>query len=201
MTQSMTEAHTEILQREHPVLRQTAAEVDFAEMGQAKLSHIIADMIAALESQEDGVAIAAPQIGHSLRIFVVSHRVFELTDTKHTQGNSGNQDKQGVDTTPKNMICINPRIIKSSKERKMMEEGCLSVRWLYGQVSRAVKVTIEAYDEHGKKFRVGASGLLAQVFQHETDHLNGVLFIDTATDVEEILPEKADTKAKAEAKK
>ncbi len=73
-----------------------------------------------------------------------------------------------------------------------MEEGCLSVRWLYGQVPRSVKVSLEASDITGKKFRVGASGLLAQVFQHETDHLNGVLFIDTAENVEDIPPEKED---------
>jgi peptide deformylase len=70
-----------------------------------------------------------------------------------------------------------------------MEEGCLSVRYLYGKVRRSKKATIEAYNEHGKKFTAGASGILAQIFQHETDHLNGILFIDKAKQIEEILPE------------
>ena len=71
-----------------------------------------------------------------------------------------------------------------------MPEGCLSVRWLYGKVSRAEKARVRAYDENGKIFEVGGSGLLAQVFQHETDHLNGILFSDTAVDLREMPPEK-----------
>ncbi len=86
------------------------------------------------------------------------------------------------------LVCINPTLIKLSKQKKKVPEGCLSVRWLYGNVLRAEKATVEAYDEHGKKFTRGGSGLLAQIFQHETDHLNGILFIDTAEDVEEMKP-------------
>jgi peptide deformylase len=74
-----------------------------------------------------------------------------------------------------------------------MEEGCLSVRYLYGKVSRGVKVTVEAYDETGKKFSKGGSGLIAQIYQHETDHLNGTLFIDKAKDLVEL---SADDRAK-----
>ena len=69
-----------------------------------------------------------------------------------------------------------------------MEEGCLSVRYLYGKVSRANQATIEAYDEKGKKFQRGGTGLLAKIFQHEVDHLNGILFIDKAKNLEEIPP-------------
>ena len=71
-----------------------------------------------------------------------------------------------------------------------MEEGCLSVRYLYGKVSRGLKATIEAHDENGKKFERGGTGLLAQIFQHEVDHLNGILFIDKTKYVEEILPKQ-----------
>lgn len=70
-----------------------------------------------------------------------------------------------------------------------MPEGCLSIRWLYGNTVRSTKATIKAYDERGKIFTRGGSGLLAQIFQHETDHLNGVLFIDTAEDIEDIPPD------------
>ena len=69
-----------------------------------------------------------------------------------------------------------------------MPEGCLSVRWLYGRTLRYTKASIEAYDKKGKKFSRGASGLLAQIFQHETDHLKGILFIDHAEDIKEELP-------------
>ena len=72
-----------------------------------------------------------------------------------------------------------------SREKEWMPEGCLSVRPLYGKTFRSVKATVVAYDENGKKFTRGASGLLAQIFQHETDHLKGILFIDHAKDVKE----------------
>ena len=64
-----------------------------------------------------------------------------------------------------------------------MHEGCLSVRPLWGEVERSTNATVEAYDETGKKFTRGAGGLLAHIFQHETDHLDGVLFIDRARNV------------------
>ena len=70
-----------------------------------------------------------------------------------------------------------------------MEEGCLSVRYLYGKVVRSQKATVAAYDASGRKFTKGASGIVAQIFQHEVDHLNGILFIDKARSVEEVIPE------------
>ncbi|MCR4306753.1 MAG: peptide deformylase, partial [Candidatus Yonathbacteria bacterium] len=81
-------------------------------------------------------------------------------------------------------------ITKTSKQKVWMTEGCLSVRWLYGDVKRATKTEVRAYDEHGKRFTRGASRLLSQIFQHEIDHLDGVLFIDKARHVEELPPEK-----------
>ena len=73
-----------------------------------------------------------------------------------------------------------------------MEEGCLSVRYVYGKVTRPEKVTLEALDQNGKKFSRGFSGLLAQIVQHENDHLNGILFTDKATDLQEISHEEYD---------
>jgi peptide deformylase len=70
-----------------------------------------------------------------------------------------------------------------------MTEGCLSVRPLYGKVRRATRATIEAYNENGKKFTKEGVGLLAHIFQHETDHLNGILFIDKAKNLQEIFTE------------
>jgi peptide deformylase len=88
------------------------------------------------------------------------------------------------------LVFINPEIIKKSKEVKEMEEGCLSVRWLYGKVKRSNKVTVKAIDQTGKEFVMGASSLLAQIFQHEIDHLDGILFTDKAKDLEEIKPKE-----------
>ncbi|MDQ5949113.1 MAG: peptide deformylase [Patescibacteria group bacterium] len=168
-----------IVQRDEPVLRNTATPVPLAEILSPKIQKIISEMKESLASQDDGVAIAAPQIGYPLRIFVVSKKV------AHIMKKSPTKDY----TTGEDVVYINPIISKLSKDKQLMEEGCLSVRYLYGKVRRSKKATIEAYNEHGKKFTAGASGILAQIFQHETDHLNGILFIDKAKQIEEILPE------------
>ena len=160
------------------VLRKVAAEVPLADIKTAKIKNILKEMSAALKSQDDGVALAAPQIGYSLRIFIVSRKI--LQSDLPAQGKSAAKD----------LVFINPKISKLSRERAWVPEGCLSVRWLYGKTIRAKKATIAAYDEKGKKFTRGASGLLAQIFQHETDHLQGILFIDHAKDIKEELPAK-----------
>jgi peptide deformylase len=71
-----------------------------------------------------------------------------------------------------------------------MQEGCLSVRWIYGKTKRAVNATVEAYDITGAKFSYGASGLIAHIFQHEIDHLDGILFTDHGFDLEEYTEEE-----------
>jgi peptide deformylase len=175
-------AMVEIVQKEAPVLREKAEAVPLSEITGPKIQKILQDMKAAMDSQDDGVAIAAPQIGINLRMFIVSRKVFALMEHEG--------ELEGVDIEQyKDLVCINPKIISVSKTKKEMEEGCLSVRWLYGKVKRSTKATIEAYDGNGKKFTRGGSGLLAQAFQHETDHLDGVLFIDKANDVKDIPPE------------
>jgi len=165
------------------VLRQIAEDVPIEKISSAKIQTIISEMKVALESQDDGVAIAAPQLGYPLRMFIVSHRVAGII-----------RGEKKSNPTDQDTIFINPVIKKLSKEKHAVEEGCLSVRYLYGKVNRAKKAEVVAYDEHGNKFIKGASGLLAQIFQHETDHLNGILFIDKAKHVEEILPEKLEGK-------
>lgn len=182
-----------IVQREDPVLRGTASPVNSKDFSTPQLRKIIKDMAEALEKEEDGVAIAAPQIGVPLRIFLVSHRAFEYTENEeggisnefHTAPPSTNEKKKKQD-----MVFINPVITKLSRKKKWVPEGCLSVRWLYGEVERSDKATVRAFDENGKAFTWGGSGLLAQIFQHETDHLNGALFIDTARNVEKITAEE-----------
>ena len=179
-----------ILQQDAPVLRAEAESVNPKDFGSPRLKKILNDMQVALEKEEDGVAIAAPQIGVPLRIFIVSHRVFEmdeepLQNAQHNESLAPKKKERAND-----LIFINPSLVKVSRKKKWVPEGCLSVRWLYGEVARADKATVRAYDEHGKLFTRGAGGLLAQIFQHETDHLNGVLFIDTARNVEKITKEE-----------
>ncbi len=167
-----------IVQEGEKVLRTEAKEVPLKEIGSQKIAKVIADMKKALKTQDDGVAIAAPQIGVSLRIFVVSGRAFDIDKDEYEAG-----EQKGKD-----LVCINPVITKLSRDKEDMDEGCLSVRYLYGKVKRSTKATVTAYDEHGRKFTRGGSGLIAQIFQHETDHLDGVLFIDKARDVVDMPP-------------
>jgi len=177
----------EIVQKDAPVLRKSAEKVPVKEITSEQIKKIVADMKAALASQDDGVAIAAPQIGELLRIFVVSGKVTSLME-------KGEEDLDKIKYP--DMTFINPEIVKTSKRTIWADEGCLSVRFLYGKVKRSIKTTIRAYDEFGKITERGASGLLAQVFQHEMDHLRGVLFTDKAKEIEEIPPEKAIQNAK-----
>ena len=170
-----------IVQNGDPLLRTVAKEVPFSDIVKPKIQKIIKDMKEALHSQDDGVAIAAPQIGVSYRIFIVSGRTF---DEDFTRGKSVSVGSSTRILHP-DLVFINPVFTKISKDRKLMAEGCLSVRPLYGKVRRATKATMEAYDENGKKFIKDGTGLLAHIFQHETDHLDGILFIDKAKDIHE----------------
>jgi peptide deformylase len=167
-----------IVGRESKVLRQIAEPVDIEDIKSSKVKDLLKKMKEALHGEEDGVAIAAPQVGASLRIFIVNGETLKNISSAKTSKTTKHEDH----------VYINPEIIKLSKKRKKMEEGCLSVRWLYGQVMRSEKATVRAYDEHGNQFTKGASGLLAQIFQHEIDHLNGILFIDKAENVEDLPP-------------
>lgn len=183
-----------ILQQKEKVLHQIAHEVHVFDIKTKKIQNILKEMSAALKSQDDGVAIAAPQIGYPLRIFVVSRKIFATDFGKSLEEkllNENNLIQPSVAKEEiKDLFFINPKISKLSREKDWVPEGCLSVRWLYGKTFRSKKATITAYDKNGKKFQRGASGLLAQIFQHETDHLNGMLFIDHAKDIKEELPSK-----------
>lgn len=174
-----------IIQKDNKILRQIAKEVPVSEIKKPKIQKIISDMNIALDREIDGVAIAAPQIALPLRIFIVSSMIF---DEAFIRGEI--ITKRIVDARKKqpNLVFINPIIKKISKDKKLMVEGCLSVRPLYGKVRRATRATVEAYDENGKKFSMEGSGLLAHIFQHEIDHLEGILFTDKAKEVKEAPP-------------
>ena len=105
--------------------------------------------------------IAAPQIGVSKRVFLIEDQ---------------SKDR---DSLP-NIVAINPEIVKASKKTHLVGEGCLSVPEAYGLVRRSKNVTFRALDENGEEFERGAGGLLAQIIQHENNHLDGILFTDIA---------------------
>jgi len=168
-----------ITQKGESVLHQVSSEVPKDEITSKKYTEIITDMIDTLDSIPDGVGLAAPQIAYPYRIFIVSKKVIAKTIKNKKDGE-----------IVKDLICINPIITKYSKTKKWMEgEGCLSVRWYYGKVLRSTNVKLEYFDEHGVKQTRGAGGLLAHIFQHEVDHLNGILFDEMALDLE-LLDEK-----------
>jgi peptide deformylase len=168
-----------IVQSNDPVLRKKAAPVPRKDITSAKIRAVIAAMKKALAPEENGVAIAAPQIGEPLRIFVVSGKIF-------------NTEEDGEKNIP-DLVFINPELIRTSRKKWEVSEGCLSVRDVYGSVLRYEKVSVRALGERGELFTYHGSGLLAQIFQHEMDHLEGVLFIDKALSIEE--PEKLKSKS------
>jgi peptide deformylase len=169
----------EIIQNGNPVLRKISKEVCISDIKTHKIQKLLKNMTEALYSQDDGIAIAAPQIGKSLRVFIVSGKIFDKDFLK----GKGLPDKKYRD-----LVFINPVLKKLSKDKRLSDEGCLSVRPIFGKVLRADKAVVEAYNEKGEKFTRGASGLLAQIFQHEIEHLDGGLFIDTVENLYEILP-------------
>ncbi len=163
-----------IIQEGSEVLRQLAKAVPLADITAPTFVKLVAKMKKVLASAHDGVALAAPQIGGSWQIFVVSPKAFE---------------EENLDIkAPKNeLVFINPVITRNSRSKREMVEGCLSVRGIYGTTKRHERVSVEAYDETGRKFVRHASGLMAQIFQHEIDHLKGILFIDTAKGLHEVV--------------
>jgi peptide deformylase len=152
----------------HPALHQIASEITAAEIADGTVTKLIADMKQALKSYSvDGfvaVAIAAPQIGVSKRLFLIE----DQSDDR--------------DSLP-SLVAINPRITKVSKKTEAIGEGCLSVPEQYGLVERHKNVTLRAQDETGAEYERGAGGLLAQIIQHECDHLDGILFTERAVKV------------------
>lgn len=165
-----------IVQEGDPVLRKVAKAVPKKDIGSPALAKIIKKMHVALAPEKYGVAIAAPQVGESLRIFVVAGRVFK------EETEEGEED---ASPTPPNRVYINPEITRASRKKLEEAEGCLSVRSIYGTVMRHERVTLSYTDEHGLARTENATGLLGHIFQHEVDHLGGILFIDKARDLHE----------------
>jgi peptide deformylase len=155
-----------LVAQNHPALHQIAEEISSEEFSDGTVTKLLKDLRSAIKTYNvDGfaaVAIAAPQIGIAKRMFLVE-----------------DQSDSPEERFP-TLIAINPRIVKSSKKLHEVGEGCLSVPDEYGIVKRHKNVTLRALNEKGEEYERGAGGLLAQIIQHECDHLDGTLFIDRA---------------------
>ena len=157
------------------MLRDIAEPVPEKLYGSPELARLISDMSGALDAEPEGVALAAPQLGAPYRLFIVR---------KDRTLPPAVVVKKGTPLPPppppELEVYINPEVVKTSRRRARADEGCLSVRDVYGTTKRHERVTIRARREDGTKFQRGAGGIMAQIFEHEIDHLNGILFIDGA---------------------
>ena len=157
-----------VITPQNPILRKKAFRVkDFKDR---KLQTLIDDMVDTM-LDAPGVGLAAPQVAVSQRVIVV-----RLPDDEESRLEYG--EDAGV-----LYIVVNPEIVRESREMVDGVEACLSIPGYYGTVSRHVAVTVRGQDRHGKAIRIKARDWLARVFQHEIDHLDGVLFIDRATEI------------------
>jgi peptide deformylase len=147
----------------HPVLRERARTLDRSEIQLPAVQKLLDDMIETMREYH-GVGLAAPQVHEGVRIFVAA-----LND-------DGEEPEE--DTAAEPMVLINPEIVARSQETEEDWEGCLSIPDLRGRVPRARDVTVRAFDRTGARIEVEASGFSARVIQHESDHLDGVLFLD-----------------------
>ena len=152
----------EIVTTPHPILRGKAKKVvDF----DAELHQLIDDMIETMR-EAPGVGLAAPQVNVPLSLFVAEFG-----------------DENDEEVPLQTYTFVNPKITKTSKETEVGVEGCLSIPGIVGEVIRPHSATIEGFDRDGNPIKIEAKGWLARIFQHETDHLHGVLFTDHALNV------------------
>lgn len=165
----------EIVQEGAPVLRATASSVPESLFNTDELRILVEEMEAALDKEPEGVALAAPQVGVSYRLFIVrKDRTLPVVIP------SEKETKPPPPPSPEVEVFVNPEIVKTSRRRARADEGCLSVRGVYGTTNRHERVTVKGRRIDGSHFQRGTGGLMAQIIEHEVDHLNGVLFTDHA---------------------
>ncbi|MBU4030801.1 methionyl-tRNA formyltransferase [Patescibacteria group bacterium] len=138
---------------DNPVLRRKAKEVKKIN---SQIRELILNMKETLESDGNSIGLAAPQVGKSLRIIAISPELNE-----------------------KSIILINPKIVKTSFRKIVLEEGCLSLPNISIPIKRHSKITVQALNEKGEPIKIKTEGLAARIIQHEIDHLDGILIIDS----------------------
>ena len=156
----------QIIHLPEPILRKKAKPV--TEFNK-DLQTLIDDM---LETMRDapGVGLAAPQINLPMQLAVVEYAEGE-----------DDEENEGKELKKKTYVLINPEIVKVSEEKVMGIEGCLSIPGVVGEVERHEAIQVKALNRHGQPVKLKVDGWMARIFQHEIDHLNGVLFTDKAT--------------------
>ncbi len=160
----------EIITLPNPILRRKARTVTLFD---SDLQTLIEDMIETLRDAP-GVGLAAPQVGKSDRLIVVEYP----------------EDDELEDSPKKLYVVVNPEVKEASEETEMGIEGCLSIPNLHGEVERAIAVIVKGQTRRGQPIKIKAQGWLARIFQHEIDHLNGIVFTDRATKVWKPAPEE-----------
>ena len=141
----------------------------------AEFQQLVDDMLETMR-EAPGVGLAAPQIGEPLQLVVIEYNEFE----------------EDEDVRPKRYVLVNPQFTWFSEEKVTDLEGCLSVPGFTGTVERSEAVSLKAQNRFGKPVKLSVDGWLARIFQHEIDHLNGVLYIDKALEVHRPTAEEAE---------
>lgn len=158
--------------KDEKFLRKKTANFDFTKYKRQEIRELIKTMRESMKEAR-GVGLSANQIGLDLNFFVTEIPTISVDRRTNQRRSAGS----------KFYAIFNPKVVKSSKEKINFEEGCLSVPLTYGMVERPEKITLTGFDSNGKKLKIKAWGLLARAFQHEVDHLNGILFTDRATNI------------------
>lgn len=165
----------EIVTLPEPILRRKAKPVTKFDRD---LQSLIDDMIETMRDAP-GVGLAAPQVNIGEQLIVV-----EYAEHEDEEEELEDEDAEGTPQKPKKLyVMINPEIVKASEEKVMGIEGCLSIPGLQGEVERHEKIQVKGLNRFGKPQKLKVEGWMARIFQHEIDHLNGVLFTDLATRV------------------
>jgi len=161
----------EIVTVPNPILRAKAKKVRSVTR---EVQGLIDDLVETMR-QAPGVGLAAPQVGVGLRVIVVEYA-------------EQPEDPQADSRPPKLYAVVNPEVARQSEATLLGNEGCLSIPGYMGEVERSESVTVKGLDRNGKAFRLKAKGWLARIFQHEIDHLDGVLFTDRTEKVWKLEP-------------
>ena len=156
----------------HPVLRARAKPLDAAAIKSPRVQQLIDDMFETMNEYQ-GVGLAAPQVHESLRLFVAGF-------APHPPDDDDDEDEGDDDEESRvpQMVLINPEIAIAGNDTVDDWEGCLSIPDIRGRVTRARDIRVRAFDRNARRVEITARGFTARVIQHETDHLDGVLFLD-----------------------